>query len=154
MAAAEFARRSGNQFFGWIDGRKEMRTTRKEILTTIRSALCVLASVAIAQGYAFNVIVPDFRQPLPVSAGSACPVKAHHPTTPRYLAFRWSTSLGTAPTTILTQDQTPSGRLKKIEQIIQQSLSVWTNVSGTALNPSWLSPLTRVAAQTPAAPMA
>jgi hypothetical protein len=26
-------------------------------------------------------------------------------------------------------------------------LSVWTNVSGTALNPSWLSPLTRVAAQ-------
>jgi hypothetical protein len=94
-----------------------MRTTRKEILTTIRSALCVLASVATAQGYAFNVIVPDVRQPLPVSGGSACPVRAHHPTTPGYLAFRWSTSLGTAPTTILTQDQTPSGRLNEIEQI-------------------------------------
>ena len=107
----------------------------------------MLASVAAAQGYAFNVIVPDVRQPLPVSGGSACPVRAHHPTTPGYLAFRWSTSLGTAPTTILTQDQTPSGRLNEIEQIIQQSLSVWTNVSGTALNPSWLSPLTRVAVQ-------
>jgi hypothetical protein len=122
-----------------------MRIARKQILTTIRGARCALASVATAQGYAFNVIGPDVRQPSSVSGGSACPVKAHHPTTPGYLVFRWTTSLGTAPTTILTQDQTPTGRLNEIEEIIQQSLGVWTNV--TALSPSWVSPLARVAAQ-------
>ena len=124
-----------------------MRTRQKQILAAMRGTLCVLASAATVQGYAFNMIVPDVRQPLAISGGSACPVKAHHPTTPGYLAFRWSTSLGTAPTSILTQDQTPTGRLNEIEQIIQQSLAAWTNVGGTALNPSWLAPLARVATQ-------
>jgi hypothetical protein len=124
-----------------------MRNTPKQIVAMVRATFCVVACAATAQGYAFNVIVPDVRQPFSVSGGSACPVKAHHPTTSGYLAFRWSTSLGTAPTTILTQDQTPTGRLNEIEQIIQQSLAVWINVNGTALSPSWLSPLTRVATQ-------
>jgi hypothetical protein len=124
-----------------------MRTGQKQILAASRGALCALLSVATAHGYAFNVIVPDVRQFLAISGSSACPVRVHHPTTPGYLGFRWSTSLGTTPTTILTQDQNAAGRLNEIEQIIQRSLATWTHVSGTALDPAWLAPLTRVPAQ-------
>jgi hypothetical protein len=57
--------------------------------------------------------------------------------------MRWSTALGTNPTTILTQDQTASGRLNEVEQIISQSIAAWTNVTGTELTPSSILPLTR-----------
>ena len=102
-------------------------------------------SAAPARGYAFNEIVPDVRQPVGVSGGSACPVPSHQLTSPAAIAFRWSTVLGTNPTTILTQNQTPSGSLTEIEQVIQQSLNVWANVSGTSLNSATFAPLTRVA---------
>ena len=49
--------------------------------------------------------------------------------------------------TILTQSQTTAGRLSEIEQVITQSLAVWTGVSGTSLIPSTLAPLTRTTAQ-------
>ncbi len=104
-----------------------------------------LWSVVAAHGYAFNEIVPDVRQPASSSGGSACPVHSHQLTSAGAIAFRWSTVLGTNPVTILTQNQTPSGRLTEIEQTIQQSLAVWTGVSGTTLTPSSLVPLTRLA---------
>jgi hypothetical protein len=44
------------------------------------------------------------------------------------LPFRWCTALGSNPLTIITQDQTPTGRLNMIEQTMQQSLSVWAGV--------------------------
>lgn len=103
-----------------------------------------LWSVVAAHGYAFNEIVPDVRQPSNISGGSACPVRAHQLTSPGYFAVRWSTAMRTNPTTILTQDQTAAGRLNEIEQVILQSLSVWTGVSGTTLTPSSLAPLTRI----------
>ncbi len=59
--------------------------------------------------------------------------------------MRWSTILGTSPVTILTQDQSSSGRLNEIEQAIQQSLAVWTGVAGTTLKPAVLGPLSRAA---------
>jgi hypothetical protein len=60
---------------------------------------------------------------------------------------QWSTSLNTNPVTILTQNQTASGRLTEIEQAIGQSLAVWTGVSGTTLIPAIFSPLTRTVTQ-------
>ncbi len=100
-----------------------------------------------AAGYAFNQVVPDVRQPVAVSGGSACPVRAHQLSAAASIAVRWSTVLGTNPVSILTLDQTASGRLTEIEQVISQSLAVWTGVSGTTLLPSSLAPLARVSTQ-------
>jgi len=82
------------------------------------------------------MIVPDVRLPAAVSGGSACPVRSHQLTAAAAIALRWSTALNTAPVTILTADQTAAGRLNEVEQVIQQSLAVWTHVSGTALTPA------------------
>lgn len=102
---------------------------------------------APAQAYSFNMIVPDVRQPAAVSGGSACPVRAHHLTAAGSLAVRWSTALNASPVTIVTQDQTASGRMTEIEQAIAQSLAVWTGVSGTTLVPATFAPLARTATQ-------
>ena len=101
----------------------------------------MLASALQAAGYAFNETVPDVRLPESLSGGSACPVPSHQTIASGSIAMRWSTALATNPTTILTQDQTASGRLTEIEQVIQQSLAVWTGVAGTALKPVSLAPL-------------
>jgi len=96
-----------------------------------------------AQGYAFNMIVPDVRQLAAVSGGSACPVKSHQLTAAGSIAVRWSTALGTNPVTILTQNQTGTGQLNEIEQVITESLAAWTGVNGTTLVPASVAPLTR-----------
>src|SRR5260370_39716583 len=98
------------------------------------------------------MIVPDVRQPLALSGGSACPVHAHQLTAAGSIAVRWSTAQNANPVTILTLDQTASGRLTEIEQAITQSLAVWTGVSGTTLLPATFQPLTRTATQTACGP--
>jgi hypothetical protein len=100
-----------------------------------------------AQAYAFNMIVPDIRQPSAVSGGSACPVKARQLTSAGSIAIRWSTTLNTNPVNVVTQDQTASGRLAEIEQVITQSMAVWASVSGTTLVPASFAPLARTATQ-------
>jgi hypothetical protein len=100
-----------------------------------------------ADRYAFNEIVPDVRQPASVSGGSACPVPSHDLIAPGSIAEQWSTALGTNPVTILTQNQTATGRLNEIEQAITQSIAVWTGVSGTTLVPGTFAPVTRTTAQ-------
>lgn len=100
-----------------------------------------------AQAYSFNTIVPDVRQSAAISGGSACPVRAHQLTAAGSISVQWSTALNTNPVTILTQNQTASGRLTEIEQTISQSLGVWTGVSGTLVLPGTLTPLTRTAQQ-------
>jgi len=109
--------------------------------------LCGLGWAPASQAYSFNMIIPDVRQPAAISGGSACPVRAHQLTAPGSIAVQWSTAMNTSPVTILTQNQTASGRLTEIEQTITQSLAVWTGVSGTLLLPGTLTPLTRIAAQ-------
>ncbi|HUL15415.1 MAG TPA: matrixin family metalloprotease [Terriglobales bacterium] len=99
----------------------------------------------LAQAYAFDEVVPDVRQPIAVSGGSACPIPARQSVSPGAIAVRWSTTLGTSPVTILTQDQTTAGRLNEIEQVISQSIAAWTNVSGTTLTAASFAPLTRTA---------
>jgi hypothetical protein len=100
-----------------------------------------------AQAYAFNMIVPDVRQPVAVSGGSACPVPAHQLGAAGSISVRWSTALNANPLTIVTQNQAASGRLGEIEQAIVQSLAVWTGVSGTTLLPAAFLPITRTATQ-------
>ncbi len=121
-----------------------MRETRRRLSAIGVAAFFVLWSVVAVHGYALNEIVPDVRQPGNLSGGSACPVHAHQLTYAGSLAFRWSTALGSNPATILTLNQTATGSLNEIEQVIQQSLAVWTNVTGTTLTPASLAPLTRV----------
>jgi len=101
----------------------------------------------MAQAYAFNMIVPDVRQPAAVSGGSACPVMAHQLSSASSIAIRWSTALNTNAVTIVTQDQTASGRLTEIEQVILQAMAVWSGVSGTTLVPATFAPLVRTATQ-------
>ncbi|MDQ1405314.1 MAG: Matrixin [Acidobacteriaceae bacterium] len=86
-----------------------------------------------ATGYAYNEIVPEVRQLASISGGSACPVRSHIRAVSSALAVQWSTSLGTNPQTIITQDQTPNGRLAEIEQVITQSAGVWSGVNGSTL---------------------
>lgn len=119
----------------------------RKIVVTLLTAVYAFATAQYSSGYAFNQVVPDVRQPVSVSGGSACPVRAHQLTGASSIAVRWSTSLGTNPTSILTQDQTASGRLSEIKQVITQALSVWTGVHGSALLPISITPPAPVAAQ-------
>ena len=124
--------------------RKNATSTR--ILSVTLSAVYVAWTAQAAAGYAFNQLVPDVRQPVATSGGSACPVRAHQ-LTAATIAVRWSTTLGISPVSILTQDQTATGRLTEIEQVISQSLAVWTGVPGTTLLPATVAPLARTATQ-------
>ncbi len=124
-----------------------MKEAGKRICASILAAFYGAWSAPAAQAYSFNMIVPDVRQPAAISGGSACPVRSHQLTSAGSIAMRWSTALNTNPVTIVTQDQTANGRLIEIEQVIAQSLAVWTGVSGTTLTPATLAPLMRTAAQ-------
>jgi hypothetical protein len=127
--------------------REQDSTTRRKILAVSLAAMYIAATAQSAAGYAFNQIVPDVRQPVALSGGSACPVRAHQLTAASSVALRWSTALGTNPISILTQNQTAAARLTEIEQVITQSLSVWTAVTGTTLLPPSITPSVRVATQ-------
>ena len=124
-----------------------LRTFLYRLSSASVSALYLAATAQADAGYAFNQIVPDVRQPVAVSGGSACPVRAHQLTAVSSIAVRWSTTIGTSPVSILTQDQTATGRLTEIEQVISQSLAVWTAVSGTTLLPTTVAPLARTTTQ-------
>ncbi|MCU1240968.1 MAG: hypothetical protein JWO71_1694 [Candidatus Acidoferrum typicum] len=127
--------------------RIKIRTTRQKLSSTFVSVLYLAATAQSAAGYAFNQIVPDVRQPVAMSGGSACPVRAHQLTAASSISLRWSTTLGTSPVSILTQTQTTTARLTEIEQVITQSLAVWTAVPGTTLVPATVAQPQRVVAQ-------
>ena len=97
-----------------------------------------------AAGYAFNQIVPDVRQPISISGGSACPVASHQAIAGAAIALRWSTALNTNPVTVITQNQGAAARLAEIEEALAQSLAVWTGVAGAALTPASFATITRV----------
>ena len=123
--------------------RKSRVRQSKRFVAGALAAFYGMWAAPAAQGYAFNEIVPDVREPASVSGGSACPVRSHQLTAAGSIAAQWSTALNTNPVTILTQDQTPTGQLNEIEQVIAQSLAAWTGVSGTTLTPASVAPLTR-----------
>src|SRR5882724_1722400 len=125
-------------------------TNRKKLRKILASGLALFYAgwaAPMAAAYSFNELVPDVRQPVNISGGSACPVRSHQLSAAGAIALRWSTTLGTSPVTILTTDQTAAGRLNEIEQVIQQSLQAWTGVSGTTLSAATFAPLTRTSRQ-------
>ena len=132
--------------------RKVMKGTVKKIGTSAFALFYAICFAPMAQAYSFDMIVPDVRQPAAISGGSACPVRTHQLTAAGSIAVRWSTVLNTSPVTIVTQSQTASGRLTEIEQVIAQTLAVWTGVNGTTLVPATLTALTRTATQNACSP--
>jgi Matrixin len=124
-----------------------MKKRRNRFFASMLAAFYGVWFVPLAQSYSFDMIVPDVRQPVSVSGGSACPVKAHQPTAAGSIAFRWSTVLSTNPVTIVTQNQTASGQLTEIQQVISQSMAVWTGVTGIALASATFAPLTQTTTQ-------
>src|SRR5258708_1815692 len=142
---AEFAETRKN--FGRSTIQKRFTTLRTRVSSAAMAVIYLGWTAQAAADYAFNQIVPDVRQPVAVSGGSACPVRAHQLSAAASLAVRWSTAFGTNPVSILTLDQTASGRLTEIEQVISQSLAVWTGVSATTLLPLSLAPLARASTQ-------
>ena len=127
--------------------REKNPKTRRRIFSAVLAATHIVWTAQAAAAYAFNQLVPDVRQPVAVSGGSACPVRAHQLTAASSIAVRWSTTLSTGPISILTQNQTAAARLTEIEQVISQSLAVWTGASGTTLLPSTVAPLARTTTQ-------
>jgi hypothetical protein len=117
----------------------------KRVCAAILLAVLCAQGAACAWGYAFDEVVPDVQEAVALSGGSACPVRAHQIIAAGSIAVRWSTELGANPTTILTEDQTPAGRLNEIEAVIAQSMAAWIGVSGTTLSAASVAPLTRVA---------
>jgi hypothetical protein len=126
---------------------RNLRALFHQILGVLLTGIYSVCGIPGANGYAFNEIVPDVRQPSSVSGGSACPVPSHDVTGTGAIAEQWSTVLGTNPVTVLTQDQAPAGRLNEVEQVISQSIAVWTGVSGTTLLPGTFARVTRTATQ-------
>ncbi len=121
---------------------------RRKFRSTISLAvacLFLLQITAVYTGaYDLGTTVADMRQAASLSGGTSCPQLTRFGiSTPGSINRQWSTSLGTNPVTILTADQTPAGRLNEIEAVVQQSLSVWTGVSGTLLAPTALATLNR-----------
>src|SRR5271155_1021088 len=100
-----------------------------------------------ACGYSFDQVVPDVRQAASLSGGSACPVPAHQLNAAGGIAEQWSTALNSDPVTIVTQNQTAAGQLAEIEAVLQQSIAVWTGVSGTTLLPATFGAVTRTTTQ-------
>jgi len=121
------------------DRRRQFRNT---ITVAVVSLFLLQITAASTVAYDLGTSVADMRQAASASGGTSCPQHTRFDiSTPGSINRQWSTSLGTNPVTILTATQTSPGRLNEIEAVIQASLSVWTNVSGTLLIPSTLGTL-------------
>ena len=67
------------------------------------------------RAYVFGYTVADMRQRVSQSGGTACPQPNHfNAAVAGIIDRRWSTSLSANLVVILTQDQTPDGRLNEI----------------------------------------
>src|SRR5258706_14407752 len=89
--------------------RTKLRAILYKISSALVSALYLATSAQCAAGYAFNQIVPDVRQGVAVSGGSACPVRVHQLSAASSISVRWSTALGANPVSVVTQNCTALG---------------------------------------------
>jgi hypothetical protein len=106
------------------------------------------AAPGASAAYTLNSIVADMRQPTSRSGNTACPQRTRFDlSSAAGIGRQWSTSLGTSPATILTADQTSTGQLNEIENVIAQSFASWTGVTGSGLAPGSLATLQRTPAQ-------
>jgi hypothetical protein len=102
--------------------------------------LLVVAMHSDLRGYALNRTVADKRHPANAALG-ACPQLNRFDTqTPgKLIDRRWNTALGANIHTVAAGN----ARLDEVEQVIEESFTVWTSVTGTTLAPSRLALLTR-----------
>lgn len=128
-------------------GENEGALKSAKVLTTIILYLWTCAGAPSARAYAFYYTVADMRQPPSQSGNSACPIPAHFRNSGQSISRRWSTFLGSSPTTVLTSDSERDARNNEIEAVIAESFNVWTSVSATSLRSSALSPLLRTEAR-------
>ncbi len=115
---------------------------RTAIAVAVACVFLMQMTAASTGAYDLGTVVADMTQSASVSGETSCPqLTRFDVSVPGSINRQWSTSLGTSPATILTADQTSDGQINEIDAVIQESLSVWTSVSGTLLQPSALGPL-------------
>jgi len=115
------------------------RIFRNTISVGVAGLFLFQITAAYTGAYDLGTTVADMSQPAGLSGGTSCPQLTRFDLSSSNVINRsWSTSLGGSPATILTADQTPDGQFNEIQSVIQDSLSVWTGVSGTMLKPSAL----------------
>src|SRR5258708_19557824 len=85
---------------------KRKNATSTRILSIALVAIHIAWTARAAAGYAFNQVVPDVRQPVAVSGGSACPVRAHQLTAASTIPPPWPPPLAPTPLPTLTHTQT------------------------------------------------
>jgi hypothetical protein len=128
-----------------MENNRNARTVLRRLRVSTMAILYGWWSVAAAHGYAFNMIVPDVRQPLSASGGSACPIPSTQLFGNGGITVQWSTVLGTSPQTIFTTSQGSAGITSELQGVIQQAEGVWSGVAATALNSSTFATPTQVA---------
>lgn len=124
---------------------RRRRSMLRRRISFAASWLC-LAHIAAANCGACDLgaVVADMRGSAAQSGGTSCPqLTRFDVSAPGTINRQWSTALGASPVTILTANQTATGRLNEIESVIQTSLGAWTGVSGTLLTPTTLGVLQR-----------
>lgn len=127
---------------------KPLRTRGKSLAPLAAAVLLLLNAAMPGSAYVLNSVVADMRQPAALSGGTSCPQPTRFDiSVAGGISRQWSTSLGTSPTTILTCNQTPTGRLNEIESVIAASFGSWTSVSGSNLTANTLGPLNSTSAQ-------
>ena len=126
------------------------RVLQRLTASALLAFLLVLQLTIPADGvaYVLNVVVADLRQPSSASGGTACaqPMR-QNVSRPGGIRRQWSTSLGTSPVTIVTADQTATGRVNEIENTIAQAYGAWIGVAATTLTAGTVAPLERAVAQ-------
>jgi hypothetical protein len=129
------------------------RQVRRALSIILVCLFLIHVTAGFAGAYALGSIVADMREASSRSGGTSCPqLTRFDVSTPGTINRQWSTTLGTSPVTILTVDQSAAGRLDEIENVIQQSLAVWTGVAGSSLKNASLSTLQRTTAQSACTP--
>lgn len=114
-------------------------------LRTATGVLTLLALLLAAQGslhgYGLNRTVADKRDSRNAALG-ACPQLNRFDTLTagKLIDRRWSTALNS---NIRTSATGASARTAEVDQVVAESFSVWTSVSGTTLLPARLGPLSQ-----------
>jgi len=115
---------------------------RTAVSLSVASLFLLQITAAYTGAYDLGTIVADMTQAPERSGGTSCPQLTRFDiSTPGSINRQWSTSLSTSPATILTAEITTDGQINEIQNAIQESLAVWTGVSGSLLTPASLGPL-------------
>ena len=91
-------------------------TENKKLMVIALAIFFGVGNMRNVLAYSFNEVVPDVRQPLNISGGSACPVRSHQLTAAASISVEWSTALSSNPVTVITSDHTTAGSLNESDR--------------------------------------